>query len=227
MKKFYLLINFKNYQWGFSFVQLNLIIFSFMVWTIGNHAMWLNATIAASKKEKQCIAGEWKAVLELADAMREQLDQYDTDDLKAMDITEVCIQKRIRYDINGGSIGYQKPNGSVINPFSQQMERHGVIIWLKQRLWWLLFLGVSLGAMGFVGSYALGQFYFVMGFPPATIIAMVIGSSNFSRAILFMYSLPLFCLITGIPPLAVYYATLGRENGNYSSVYNATLGSSG
>ncbi|KAI4667136.1 uncharacterized protein J4E79_001820 [Alternaria viburni] len=74
--------------------------------------MWLRAYMVMQKRgrEKENVAGEYKAVLELASTMREQTTGLVSEEGdEVLTVTEAKLRRRIEKDLRGGSISYAAP----------------------------------------------------------------------------------------------------------------------
>ncbi|CAN9482216.1 unnamed protein product [Alternaria alternata] len=83
-----------------------------IVWTLGLYIMWLRASMMTKQRgrKKEDVAGEQKAVLELAAAMREQVKgptNEEGDDVSTL--MEAKLHRLITKDLRGGSISYKTP----------------------------------------------------------------------------------------------------------------------
>ncbi|CAN9197812.1 unnamed protein product [Alternaria alternata] len=101
-----------NYHWGFSYIQLFIMVILNIVWTLGLYIMWLRASMMTKQRgrKKEDVAGEQKAVLELAAAMREQVKgptNEEGDDVSTL--MEAKLHRLITKDLRGGSISYKTP----------------------------------------------------------------------------------------------------------------------
>lgn len=162
--------------------------------------MWIHSVSVMAKRGRDSVAGEWKATLELADAMRAELDQYDTDDLKAMTIKEFQLRNRIRNDIYGGSIAYSK----TLEDSVQCDSTYGMAALLK-----LTPLKLQIGLLCFVLSliapaivnviFKERMLYFINGFPIIAILLFTIGSSWKSNTVLFLWAIVIIPTILEIP----------------------------
>ncbi|PSN68740.1 hypothetical protein BS50DRAFT_453521, partial [Corynespora cassiicola Philippines] len=93
-----------NYQWGFSFMQLNLVIILLLIWAIGIYSMWITSHFTMRRRGRTEVAGEQKAIFELANAMHEQLSRHMKD---IPNQPEASISKCITQDLHGGEISYR------------------------------------------------------------------------------------------------------------------------
>ncbi|RAR06361.1 hypothetical protein DDE82_003431 [Stemphylium lycopersici] len=121
-----------DYQWGFSFIQLFIMIILLLIWTVGIYIMWLRSNSTMKRRGTTEVAGENKAVFELADAMRDQMGEKakeEGDDVSAM--TEANLRRRVKKDLRGGSIAYATPllaNGEPVEDWTLKS-------WFKRHKW--------------------------------------------------------------------------------------------
>lgn len=195
-----------DYQWGFSFIQLIIMVILLLIWVIGIYILWLRTHIIMKKRGITKIAGENQAILELAHAIQEQVVQLENErGLDKTTLSESTLQRRIDQDLGGGSISYAK---SVIVEVEEGCTNHvGFWGWLKKDKWWLtgmcfaILVSVTCGLMSPI---------ILLGFislPLEIAFAMVIGTTKESRAILLFWS---FMLLTVVLELAVGIPFIGK-----------------
>ncbi|KAH7138705.1 hypothetical protein B0J11DRAFT_23162 [Dendryphion nanum] len=66
-----------DYQWGFSLIQLTIMVILCILWSTGILTMQTKTRRALRKLGKRDLASDYKAILELANAMHQQLAQRD------------------------------------------------------------------------------------------------------------------------------------------------------
>ena len=77
------------------------------LWTSGMLIMYTTSKFTRLQHNRADVAGEYKAVFELADAMRDQLVQQEVEKAEHVTrITESELRKRIKIDLRGGTITY-------------------------------------------------------------------------------------------------------------------------
>jgi hypothetical protein len=76
-----------------------------LLWSLGILAMWARARYTMHQRSRTVVAGEHKAVLELAASMYEELSTGSTDMLS---LSERELKKRIK-EVRGGNIAYSSP----------------------------------------------------------------------------------------------------------------------
>ncbi|KAH7087845.1 hypothetical protein FB567DRAFT_592502 [Paraphoma chrysanthemicola] len=184
----------KTYYWGFSFIQLNIMLILCIIWTIGISAMWIQSYMTMKQRGRTHVAGEYKAVLELAHAITTQLhDAGQASAKEVLDLSESELRRRFKKDLNDGSIAYEAPLMST--------GQHGFKTWLLAEMWWLAAILVVLGGffslcllMPYAFSWVLG------GFLAALVLTVCIGTTGMSRAVLLGWGIMVFCGL----PLAIW-----------------------
>lgn len=80
------------------------------IWTIGIGVMWIRTHIIMQRRGREYLAGEHKAILELANAMQDQLTDINAEGIKGVrTLNETKLRCRITKDLCGGSIAYTTP----------------------------------------------------------------------------------------------------------------------
>ncbi|KAF2869436.1 hypothetical protein BDV95DRAFT_99821 [Massariosphaeria phaeospora] len=140
----------KNYQWGFSFIQLFLMVLLLLFWTIGIYFMWLSAYYNMRARGRDAVAREYKAIVDLAGAMHKGLPT-DRQDLQILTEKEI---KALVKESNGGRISYVSPISD--GAFS---HRKRFIAWLREDKWWRLIVVVSVGLLNMIwpGGFLVGM----------------------------------------------------------------------
>ncbi|KAH7138712.1 hypothetical protein B0J11DRAFT_588178 [Dendryphion nanum] len=62
-----------HYQWGFSFVQLNVMVIICLIWSLGIFYIWIRSRHTLRRQGRGEIPSDYKAIFELANAMHLQL----------------------------------------------------------------------------------------------------------------------------------------------------------
>jgi hypothetical protein len=205
------LLSEQNYRWGFSFIQLNIMLILCILWTVGIAIMWTQSYITMKNRGRKDVAGEYKAVLELADALNTTLVQnMDSSPQNTLNLTESTIRRRITKDLHGGSIAYETPllaggeNG-------EGDHREELRKWLKKEAWWILVIVVSLAPCFFLFMTApRGMSWILVEFLAALVFTVCIGTSGKSRGVLFLWSFTLLCLIPLLISVPVLLYTARR-----------------
>ncbi|KAH7385960.1 hypothetical protein BKA66DRAFT_569276 [Pyrenochaeta sp. MPI-SDFR-AT-0127] len=74
----------QTYQWGFSFIQLILMMIFLLMWSIGITTMWAQSRRTIRKVGRRGVAGNNKAIFELAHTMHQELVNLGSTQAKAM-----------------------------------------------------------------------------------------------------------------------------------------------
>lgn len=103
------------------------------LWTVGTAIMWTSAKLTMKQRGREHVAGEYKAVFELSEAMQQQILPHEIEEGKDMHcITESTLRRRITKDLCGGAISYDSPllsegaNGTTKNEWTLKA-------WLKRK----------------------------------------------------------------------------------------------
>ncbi|KAF3031934.1 hypothetical protein E8E11_001326 [Didymella keratinophila] len=163
-----------DYQWGFSFLQLFICIVLLLAWTIGIYIMWIytHNTLALRKRLPEQIAGEHRAVLELAAAMQKELEIDD-----------------IEPSVRGGAVSYAYPESQ---PYSFSI-RKGFASWFKADKWWFLSMFVTSALIGtgwlfFVYStFGFWAYFWLPSLWFGQFWAFCIGSTTGSRLLIILF----------------------------------------
>ena len=173
------------YQWGFSFIQLFMMITMLLIWTIGILTIWIHARDVMRKRGQDTVAGAYKAVIDLAAAMQEELG---TDGASLAVLTEKELQQRVA-NAQGGSISYSLPILTQSDLRSQDAWK-----WLKRERWWLLvtFLCVVTTCTVWMASFWASILLTGTSFG---LIFSIISVSTVRSRVLFTLLSTLLCLI--------------------------------
>lgn len=179
--------------------------------------MWLRSHIALKRGGRAAVAGEYKAVLELAEAIHAQLEDHNRESgHTSADLTESKLRRRIK-DLRGGTISYENAQSSTGDGRKGKFG-WGFRAWVKKEKWWLCALLPILG--GTIASLTTLQTMFIiaLGLPFELFIAMYIGSTNKSRGIIMLWS---FLVLGALPQvivaiLSVMMSAPSRGGGRYS-----------
>ena len=165
--EFLTLIKVQTYQWGFSFLQLHLVVILHLIWITGTYIMWLKTSLIMRQRGRNEVAGEYKAVLELAAAMHHQFAKGQEDPLA---FTERELSQRIKKRLNGGTIAYGVP--ITHDKFSFRKDS---IDWIKREKWWLAAALVSctLFSAGWMLNFTF--FLFMLFAFCGIVYAMIVG----------------------------------------------------
>ncbi|KAI4947340.1 hypothetical protein J4E91_006692 [Alternaria rosae] len=175
-----------DYNWGFSYVQLFIMIIFHITWSSGLYIMWLRAYIIMKKRGrgKEDVAGEHKAVFELAAAMREHIGEpakEEGGDVSAF--TEANLRRRVTKDLRGGSISYTNPllpNGDT----GHEWETKALI---KSHKLSIMAMVVCILAMALSAAYLPRTTMLLLPLPGVLALALYIGATRKSRVVLFAW----------------------------------------
>jgi hypothetical protein len=174
-----------------------------MLWTIGTFTMWLQSRLTMKNRGRTGVAGEYKAVLELADALNTQLLQArDIDTMDIFTLPESNLRHRITKDLRGGLMIYEMPRFTIGN-MGECDARNGFRSLLKKEACWIILILMSLvpGFLVFILNHYMQSWVF-FAFSATLVLTVCIGSSGKSRAVLFLW---LFILLCFIPLLILLY----------------------
>lgn len=192
----------QTYQWGFSFIQLNIMVILLWIWTLGILIMYMTSKFTRLQRGRADVAGEYKAVFELADAMREQLVQQEAENAKDIHhFTESTLRKRITKDLRGGTIAYDTtllPETSDTTAIDWSFKA-----WAKREVWWLLALAVSLVVDGCLINVSVryglrGDIWGFIALPLTIGFAMYVGLSHRSRGMVLFWAVLVMCVLPAI-----------------------------
>lgn len=175
-----------DYQWGFSFLQLLVSLILLIMWTIGIYILWLRAHFTQKLRGRESCqtSGEHKAVLELAVAMQQELDIQQ---VNVSLLIERQLDDRVDKELKGGAMSYA-PAYPELKTYS---FRKGTKNWFKREKWWFALIVVSSllsSTLWMVYNTGLWRFWFwLFGLWLALILAMCIGTSNGSRALIILF----------------------------------------
>ncbi|KAF2641832.1 hypothetical protein P280DRAFT_541295 [Massarina eburnea CBS 473.64] len=171
----------QGYEWGFSFIHLFLVTIYLLIWTIGIWILYLKEQDILRQRKLINISGEYKAVLELAEAMNDGFKGLRRENTNKLQETE--LRHGIHKELNGGSISYQAP-----------LLTYDHSTWFEHEKWWLLItlLAVLLTATAWLYTYVACVIFYGLAF--GCMLAMSIGKTFKSR-ILILFSVALW------PPL--------------------------
>lgn len=173
------------------------------VWTIGVTIMWASAKVTMKQRGRQDVAGEYKAVFELADAMHDQLSSVATEEAQdARQMKESTLRQRITKDLRGGAVAYDTALLS---------KQEGVIednewtlkAWARRELWWLIALVASIVIdvvciRAFVIGLQRTNLFVFWALPLALIFAMYVGTTHSSRGMVLLWVALVVCVLPAI-----------------------------
>jgi hypothetical protein len=201
----------QHYQWGFSFIQLNLMLLLLIMWTVGTYTMWLSAHITMKQRGRKQVAGEYKAILELANAMQIQLLSHSGSSEKTTaNMSESELRRRIAKDIRGGAISYETPLLSNGEDGCGNAGRGAVTVYLKRETWWLVALVVSVVTSIIVGVYyLLPVLIFIVGITVSLIVTICVGSTHKSKGIILWWSFWALAVLPQLIAILTMYFKVG------------------
>jgi hypothetical protein len=172
-----------------------------LLWTIGIWIMWLRSHSVMKRRGRTELAGEYKAVFELADTMRAQVQAYEkehVDDVPA--VTEANLRRRVMTDLRGGSMSYLTPllpNGKD----GQGDPGWSFMAWMKKNKISIFALTVCFGLALFGPSLMVRFFTMLLApLPLECFICLYIGTSRRSRTVLFLW---LYVVVSVVPQIAL------------------------
>lgn len=163
--------------------------------------MWLRSHIIMKRRSKRDVAGEYKALFEITDAMRTQLEEHGKEEgLDISALSESTLRRRITKDLRGGTISYET---SLLSSGEDGKgdAGWGFKPWVKKEIWWII-LGLS-SVVGIILVMTVGEVLeaiIIYGLPLEVLIAMYVGSTNKSRVIIFFW---LFMFLSVIPQIVI------------------------
>ncbi|RMZ73702.1 nad dependent epimerase dehydratase [Pyrenophora seminiperda CCB06] len=188
-----------DYQWGFSLIQLFIMVIIFFFWTVGIFVMWLTSQSTMKTRGRNDVAGENKAILELSDAIRDQLGEISKEE-GVSTLTESVINDRLQKDLRGGSISYSAPllsNGEVA-------QKRSFLIWAKDNKWLVSFMFLFIATTAVCGVFVPFVGFFLVILSLDLIIAVAMGSTRKSRWVFFFWSFVIFGVVPTIALLPLY-----------------------
>jgi hypothetical protein len=182
-----------------------------LVWSIETWIMWLRSRSYLKRRGRTEVAGEYKAVFELADTIRTRIQEYERehgDDVPA--VTESGLRRRVMKDLRGGSISYTTPllsNEKVGQGYAGWNFR----AWMKRNhmSFFALFVSFAVALIIFVAYVKVALVLFVP-LPLECAIYLYLGTSQRSRTVLFFW---LYVVISVVPQIghALDYAGMNQN----------------
>jgi hypothetical protein len=172
-------------------------------WTIGITITWVSAKTTMQQRGRKDVAGEYKAVFELADAMHEQLASVVNEEANdARQMNESTIRQHITKDLRGGTIAYdtsllsERVDGTEGNEWTMKA-------WARKEMWWVIALTASVVVdviiiRAFVMEGMRGDLFVFWMLPLALMFAMYVGTTHHSRAMVLFWVALVFCIIPAI-----------------------------
>jgi|SRR5690242_8139567 len=175
-------------------------------WTLGIVVMYVSSKFTRLQRGREDVAGEYKAVFELSDAMHAQLDTVEEEDGKEIrQITESALQRRITKDLHGGSIAYDTAILSKDDEWSGGLD-WTVKAWAIREMWWFFALVLAVTIDGFVirrfftDAYdgVRDDLWFPLALPMAILFAMYVGLTHSSRVMVLSWAMLVLCVLPAI-----------------------------
>jgi hypothetical protein len=176
------------------------------IWTIGITIMYTTSKLTRLQRGRPDVAGEYKAVFELADAMHTQLtelakEEGSSDDVRS--ITESTLRQRIKSDLRGGTIAYDT------NILLDKTDEPGDVnnwtlkAWARREVWWLLALALAVAIDGVAISQLVktgmeSNLWFFPALPLAIGFAMFVGLTHASRGMVLLWAVLAVCVLPAI-----------------------------
>ncbi|KAH6631476.1 hypothetical protein F5144DRAFT_219916 [Chaetomium tenue] len=164
-----------TYQWGFSFVQLFIVMSLLFLWFVAVYTMWLRGYLELKRRQGDEAPTRYQAVLDLAEALNHELDGVDeAPKVPTNRELERCISKQL----NGGRVVVQTrpPLGKGYSFWK------GAWSWIKREKWCFA-LAVLVSLVPAVAPWVLPLAFFVP-FSLSMILALIIGRSRESRELI-------------------------------------------
>lgn len=177
--------------------------------------MWLHSHSVMKRRGHTDIAGEHKAVLELAQAMqqqhvglasiKEQHEQEEKDGAStattaiAIPITEASLRHRVTKELRGGSIAYTAPllaNGEIADDWTLRA-------WVKAHKWSLAGMIPSFLLSLLTGTFRMLNTFVFIALPIELAAALYMGSTRASRSVIFFWAF-VVCSIVPQVILSIY-----------------------
>lgn len=99
----------QKYQWGFSFIQLEIVLCLLTLWTVGIYIIWSTAHLRSIKTGTTYNdPGNFKSAISLADTMRKEFKKKTNKDITSF--TERELMSSIKTQLNGGQVTVQSPS---------------------------------------------------------------------------------------------------------------------
>jgi hypothetical protein len=99
----------QKYQWGFSFIQLYIVLVLSLLWSIAMLCVWLEASRKLPIPGWPEVPRGWRSVLALAEAMRQDFAEADIDPYT---LTDSQLKDEIRHRLRGSQMALDTPPGT-------------------------------------------------------------------------------------------------------------------
>ena len=173
------------------------------IWTLGILIMYTSSKLTRLQRGREDVAGEYKAVFELSDAMHTQLSQLGSEEAKDVrQITESDLRQRIAKDLCGGTIAYDTALLSKGDDGTGDID-WTLKGWAKREIWWLIALAVSVIVDGVVVYQFMidglrSDLWFFLALPLALGFAVYVGLTQKSRVMVLLWACLVVCVLPAI-----------------------------
>ncbi|KAK3989027.1 hypothetical protein QBC44DRAFT_396949 [Cladorrhinum sp. PSN332] len=133
------------YKWGFSYVQLFIVVIALFVWTAGISMMWLSAVWKRNELDSDSeTPGRWKSVLHLARAMTEQLGETG-DGTSPNNLRNRVLDWMIGEKLGGGLVSISSSDSRATKVPKGAVPGFGRLLWswIKDHWIWSLLFGMT------------------------------------------------------------------------------------
>lgn len=187
----------KSYRWGFSFIQLLILLIVLFIWTTGICMMWFKNRRHLPLQDESEVPRGWRAVQELSRAMERELLPKRIDVTKA---TDRETKRKIRKRLRGGTISL---HGTLTKPDYRTWPAFWSWAWREK--WWMVVLfsvvGASIGVSYCIDNLLLFMsLWTLVGLIP---VVIWLGTTVQSRVFMFMVSLLVVVIFMVLPSVVV------------------------
>ncbi|KAJ3961204.1 hypothetical protein N0V92_002086 [Colletotrichum tropicale] len=175
----------ETYQWGFSYIQLFIMLLLLILWTLGMSAMWIKSHMTMRMRGRFDKPKGFKGVLELAAAIRKELQESNPDDL-----THDQLSDEVRKRLRGGTIELEKAGSPAMYGVWG-----GAWGWIKKWRWWTMTWCLLTAIGSFLSTYNGGVLLWILILSASMFFAMVIGRSSKSMAMLSLWGFVLGIIV--------------------------------
>ncbi|KAK4201214.1 hypothetical protein QBC40DRAFT_172222 [Triangularia verruculosa] len=125
-----------RYRWGFSYIQLCLIVATLLVWTLGICLVWLQACWNLPSAKNGHIPNQWRSMLLLSERIVEGLKGMHIEQPSHLDNNQ--LDEIIKNGLQGGQISFEH----ILRCKNVGLWR-GLWCWTRSHKYWVLFFSVS------------------------------------------------------------------------------------
>lgn len=185
------------------------------IWTLGTIILYTTSKFTRLQRGRLELAGEYKAVFELSEAMQDQLVSLEKEEADGVrKISESSLRQRIKKDLRGGAIAYET---SLLPKAEEGQNDWTFKAWARREIWWLLALVLALTIDGIVidrmvGTGVKSNLWFFLALPLAITFAMYVGLTHSSRMMVLLWAGSVVCVLPAIVLGAVMQALLATYN---------------